>query len=556
MTVYGDQTSFRTTASISLRSTVSTAIVNELRGGWQYSPINFFGNITPGAVHQPGRLRDLDAVWADAGLADGLRQRAAALQDTELHDLGPVQLAERLAQHAVRRDYTRVTDSADNRNAVPFMSIAFQTNFDPAAAMFNTTNFPGATQAELNSAASLYALLTGRVSSITATGNLNNAGDQYVYNGPLFRKVQQDDYSFYAQDTWRWKPTVTFTLGARYQFTLPMTSSNGVFTTISTSDSCGISGFGTGPTADGATDRFCNMFQPGSFNNPTQGTPTYVAYSADTKGYSTDYSNIGPVAGIAWRPNVQSGFMRKILGDPELATINGGFTRSFVRTRFDQFLNVYNGNPGQTTSATRSTAAGAFPIVPAGESWPILLSQKDRLGAPTGMITTPQFPINATFGNGAWFFNPDIQVPWTDSWNVSFQRSITKDTVVELRYQGNRATRPGPLRTGTPPTSTRRAGSPVLAAWVSRTASSKRRRPICAPTSSRAAAPAWPTWDRAPAPCRSDPAGAPERPVPVQQRRDLRGRLGPDEVRRQRLEQLHLHGCAESLLAEPVDLRG
>jgi hypothetical protein len=88
------------------------------------------------------------------------------------------------------------------------------------------------------------------------------------------------------------------------------------------------------------------MFQPGVFNNPTQGTPVYVAYSADTKGYSTDFSNIGPVAGIAWRPNVQSGFLRKILGDPELATINGGFTRSFVRSRFDQFLNVYNGNPG------------------------------------------------------------------------------------------------------------------------------------------------------------------------------------------------------------------
>jgi len=48
------------------------------------------------------------------------------------------------------------------------------------------------------------------------------------------------------------------------------------------------------------------------------------------------------------------------------------------------------------------------------------------------------FPIPAGFSDGAFFFNPDIQVPWTDSWNVSFQRSITKDTVVELRYQGNK----------------------------------------------------------------------------------------------------------------------
>jgi hypothetical protein len=36
-------------------------------------------------------------------------------------------------------------------------------------------------------------------------------------------------------------------------------------------------------------------------------------------------------------------------------------------------------------------------------------------------------------------FNPNIEVPYVDSWNVSFQRSITKDTVVEIRYQGNRS---------------------------------------------------------------------------------------------------------------------
>src|SRR5262249_51848344 len=29
-------------------------------------------------------------------------------------------------------------------------------------------------------------------------------------------------------------------------------------------------------------------------------------------------------------------------------------------------------------------------------------------------------------------------VPWTDSWNLSLQRSVTKDTVFEVRYQGNR----------------------------------------------------------------------------------------------------------------------
>ncbi len=439
MTVFGEQTSFRTTASLSLRSTVSTAIVNEVRGGWQYSPINFFGNITP------AQYANMDgyAISMPFGLTQAWPTgfgNAPEISKTPNYTISD-QFNWLKGAHSLQfgADYTLVTDSYDDRNVVPFMSIAFQTNFDPAAAIFNTTNFPGATQTELNSAAALYALLTGRVSSISATGHLNNEGTQYVYNGVDYAALKQDDYSFYAQDTWRWKPTVTFTLGARYQFTLPMTSQVGRFSTISTSDACGPSGFGQGPTADGSDSRFCNMFNPGVFNNPGLTQPVYVPYSSDTKGYSTDFNNISPVAGIAWRPNVQSGFLRKVLGDPELATINGGFTRSFVRTRMDNFLNIYQGNPGQTTPATRSTAVGAFPIVPAGESWPILLSQKDRLGPPAGMLTSPTFPINATFGNGAWFFNPDIQVPWTDSWNVSFQRSITKDTVVELRYQGNRA---------------------------------------------------------------------------------------------------------------------
>jgi hypothetical protein len=121
-----------------------------------------------------------------------------------------------------------------------------------------------------------------------------------------------------------------------------------------------------------------------------------------------------------------------------------------VRSRVDQFLNVYNGNPGQTIPANRSTATTAFPLVPAfaGDTagWPILYSQKDRLAAPS-FNPTPQFPlfVGTITANGyctncgsSFNFNPDIEVPWTDSWNVSLQRSITKDTVFEVRYQGNR----------------------------------------------------------------------------------------------------------------------
>ena len=427
---YGDQTSYRTTASMSLRSTISTAIVNELRGGWQWSPVGFFTNATASMfANQGGFDIDLPYGLTDAAPGDANSPGSRNTANWTVAD----QLNWLKGSHSITLggDFTRVDDWANDYPNVPTMSLGFTTSADPFEAFFsNAANFPNSTTGNRTDARTLFALLTGRVSEIGADAALTEAGDAYVYNGATLRRELQDDYSFYVQDVWRWKPTVTITAGLRYQYQLPMTAKNGIFTTITHEDACGPSGFGEGPGG-----RFCNMFNPGDIRNPGV-TPEYVQYSAASKGYNTDKNNIAPNVGVAWRPNVQSGFLRTILGDPELATINGGFSRSFNRERLDRFLTVFNGNPGQSIEATRSNSSSDFPLVFPGESWPILFSQKNRLGPPA-FNATPQFPVPATFGDGAWIFNPDIEVPYTDSWNVSFQRSLTRDTVVELRYQGN-----------------------------------------------------------------------------------------------------------------------
>ena len=433
---FGIQQSFRTVASISWRSTLSTSMVNEVRGGWQWSPVDFYNNVTPAMFENQGGY--------NLTLGFGLTAPAAPLINSPQLARTPIStIADQLnwlkGAHSVQfgTDYTHAINVRTDSTVVPPLTLGYQTNFDPAESMFTAANFPGSSTGDRNNAKALYAVLTGRVSSISGTGRLNDAGSAYVYNGPLTGREFQDDYSFYAQDVWRVSSTFTATLGARYQFTLPMNPGNSIFTTISAEDSCGVSGLGRGASADGATDRFCNMFQPGYLPNPTS-TPKYVPYTEGNKGYHTDVNNVGPLGGISWRPNAKRGFWRAVLGDPELGTISGGFTRSFVRTQLTNFLQVYNANPGQTIPLTRSTVAGAFPLVLPGESWPILYSQKSRLGPPA-FDPTPVFPIAAAFGNGAFNFNPDIQVPWTDSWNVSFQRSVTRDTVFEVRYQGNRS---------------------------------------------------------------------------------------------------------------------
>jgi hypothetical protein len=128
--------------------------------------------------------------------------------------------------------------------------------------------------------------------------------------------------------------------------------------------------------------------------------------------------------------------MRTLFGDPEVATLSAGYSRSYNRERVDRFLNVYSGNPGQTTPATRGTGNNQLPLVLPGETWPLLYRETSRLGPPA-FQTEPMFPVIAAPTNDLFVFDPSITIPYTDSWSVAFQRAIDRNTVGEVRYIGN-----------------------------------------------------------------------------------------------------------------------
>jgi hypothetical protein len=426
-----DQSSFRTSASMSLRSTFNSSMVNELRGGWAWSPVQFFLNETPSMfANQGGYNVSLgfgltNAVWGAFANAPEERNTWNWTIDDSFNWLK--------GSHSFTfgGNFTRVINWIDDWNTVTDVNLGFNSTFDPAESMFSAGNFPGSSTTDRTNARALYALLTGRVSSIPGTLRLNEAGTEYVYNGHIIQRSRMDEYAFYMQDNWRWKPTVTFTAGLRYELQYPIVPTNGVFSKTGIPDVCGPSGEG-----NGVGGRFCNIFMPGTLGNPSI-VPTFVQYTANDKGYSVDYNNIAPNVGMSWRPNVQGGWLRKILGDPETATVSTGFSRSYNRERFDRFTAVYGGNPGATLTGTRNTAVTGFPLVLPGESWPILLRESSRLGPPA-FNPTPSFPRTATVSNNARVFDPNIEVPYTDSWQVGMQRSLGRDTAVEVRYVGNR----------------------------------------------------------------------------------------------------------------------
>jgi hypothetical protein len=427
---FGQQNSYRTTGSVSLRSTLGSSMVNEILGGWQHSPNEFFTNLTPEMFAEDGGF----ALVLPGVYTNPFTRRNKAPRNTPNWNIDNT-LNWLKGEHnfTFGSTFNQTINTTNSEDVVSQVTLGFDTTNDPARSLFSTTFFPGASNTQLTEARGIYALLTGRVNQIAGTARLNAAGTEYVYNGNLLQRSKMTNFGLFAQDSWRMTPTLTLNYGVRWDLQFPFSPITGNFTMSTLTDLCGPSGLGNGPG-----DRQCNLFAPNVFNNPGQ-VPTYVAYSPGDPGYNTRYTDFGPNIGVAWRPNVQGGWLRTLLGDPEQATVRGGFSVSFNRPRMDAFTGLFGANPGGTSpgGATRGLAAGNFSLYDGG-SVPLLYSERNRLGAPA-FVRTPTFPITAslTAGNDINIFDPDIVTPYTRSWSMGLQRSLGRDMAIEIRYTGN-----------------------------------------------------------------------------------------------------------------------
>jgi hypothetical protein len=104
------------------------------------------------------------------------------------------------------------------------------------------------------------------------------------------------------------------------------------------------------------------------------------------------------------------------------------------------FTGVFGGNPGITANANRNVANGNLGAVP-------LLLRNGNLGPPavcTGavvascMAEAPIYPIPTTTTGSISMFDPDLQVPYSDSYTVGYQRALGRRSAVEVRYVGSR----------------------------------------------------------------------------------------------------------------------
>jgi Carboxypeptidase regulatory-like domain len=267
---------------------------------------------------------------------------------------------------------------------------------------------------DVANALGLYALLTGRVTSVSVTTNADEKTKEYRAFTESMQRYAFTTFGLYAQDSFRIRPDLTLNFGLRWQFDGDIHSGNELLSQPSGANFYGPS---TG------------LYQPGVLSDNQNPVFELVVHP-----YKRDYVNPAPNFGFAWNPSGESaGFLGKLMGDRK-TVIRGAYSITFYNEGLNSITNSLSGGQGfrQTGTATNGVnfkegtlnlrdPAPTIPVFPAQFGFPIA---QNSFSAPVA-------------GN---YINPNLVSPYVQNWSLGIQRQLTKDITFEARYVGNKST--------------------------------------------------------------------------------------------------------------------
>jgi hypothetical protein len=425
--VYGNQGGIAFQAVTAWRSTLTPNLTSEVRFGLNGGTVIFNNGISAADF---GQWRGYAPIFGSSTSAlyatDPYRTTGQSRRNTPLKQ-GNANLTWSHGEHLLNFgfSFTQVNSWTTATTGAPFVpSVAFAVAAnDPVntggTSLFTTGNFPSATSTNLSDAASLYALLTGRVASITNSVVEDEKSKQYGVYQPIVRN-QQREFGLYFQDAWRLSSRLTLNYGVRWDRQDPPVNLNGVYTRPGYAGVWGISGVG-------------NLFAPGTM---TGTAPALNSVPAGTPGYNTLNHQFSPSVGLAYQVP-KTGFkpMAWLLGSSGQSVLRGGYAISTLREDAGTF-SIWGGNQGRTltTSVDPSTTPANF-----GAPGSVLFRDA-TLPSRQPTSSTPTFPLAVAAGTSISDFSPNLKTEYVQSWDLGLQRELTRDTVLEVRYIGNHGT--------------------------------------------------------------------------------------------------------------------
>jgi hypothetical protein len=235
----------------------------------------------------------------------------------------------------------------------------------------------------------------------------------------------------FVQDSWKIKPNLTLNYGLRWELNTPLTDITGTVETFRPGQNSTLYPCALSPLSQA-------YFGVGTSNcNAVGVTPTGLVVPGD-KGVpaamtSTYYNAFAPRVGIAYSPNSSGGFLGKLFGNNGATSIRAGWGL-FYNPMEELVLAQFGAEPpfGGSSSLFNTFFNTPFVYQAGGSPAPNPFN---------GILTpTPGQPVDYSLFRPLLLygeFEPHLRTQYTSQYNLTIQRQLTKDMMLQLGYVGS-----------------------------------------------------------------------------------------------------------------------
>jgi len=274
--------------------------------------------------------------------------------------------------------------------------------------------------------------LFGRLNGYGANFNFNVDGSLQPANSGVKREFKTEEYDFYVQDAWKFRPNFTLTLGLRYGLSMPVYETQGFETTPSIN------------LAEYLRRREEAMNRGVNYREPIS-----VGLAGKVNGlesmYPLDKNNFQPRVSIAWSPNFDRGFMSKLFGRESESVFRAGV--AITNDYFGQQLATqWDGGNTLGFSSSSTINVNTYSIVDGANSAPLYTGSSQSIRSLPRLVTPSNlvFPQTAPFrppgvGKIEGSLDTDLVSPINYSWNVSYGRRLPGKIWIDAAYVGRLA---------------------------------------------------------------------------------------------------------------------
>jgi len=288
------------------------------------------------------------------------------------------------------------------------------------------------------------AALTGLIPMVNSNYQLTKDLSVIPEGSMVSRHFRAHELEFYGQDAWRVKPNLTFTYGLRYTLLQPPYETDGVQVAPTTS------------LHDWYEDRARAMLQ----GQPYEPLISF-ALSGQANGkapyWAWDHKDFAPRIALAYSPSADSGWSRKLWGEPGKTSIRVGYGLYYdhfgegITNSFDRM-----GSFGLTTSITnvagvqtvdtsaRFSALNTIPTQSAATFGSCMVAPCPIVEPPPH----PPFPVTPPAGVSTpggfaitWGLDDKLKTPYSHVVDFSLTRELPSGFVLEASYVGRFAHR-------------------------------------------------------------------------------------------------------------------